>query len=341
MPPFQALINWSQKTFSDLPWRHNRSLYRTWVSEVMLQQTTVATVSARFEEFLQRFPDIHALATGSEEDVLSAWRGLGYYRRAVNLHKGARYLVEHHQGRLPESESALMNIPGIGEYTAAALTAIGRNRPALPLDANLKRVMARYLAIEPDRLKKELREQFSRGSLFPNMASLGPRKLIEALMDLGRVHCRANSAQCEECPLATHCLAHQENTPLLYGRPMKSAPAALSLKLLRVVVRQEGKVLAYPKREGEWLTGQWELPTFILHSEDEQLSQYPSLKVPHPPLTSLPRITTHITRYRIRKPYSLLPTGILSQNLPLPSGMGVLQSPPASLLTLQHHTQNT
>ena len=130
------------------------------------------------------------------------------------------------------------------------------------------------------------------------MASLGPRAIVEAIMDLGRVRCRANSAQCDQCPLSENCLAHKNDRALLYGRPAKSSPTTLSLKLLRVVVKQQGKVLAYPKREGEWLAGQWELPTFVLHCEDEKLSQYPHSEAPVS-LTTLPHITTYITRYRI------------------------------------------
>ena len=316
--PFWALQQWSQQHFVDLPWRRKRTLYRTWVSEVMLQQTTVGTVSSRFDDFLQKFPDIKSLATAPEEAVLSAWRGLGYYRRAINLHKGAQYLVQNHQGQLPTDESALMSIPGIGEYTAAALMAIGRNRPALPLDANLKRVLARYHGLESTQLKKELQQRFSDGTLFPDMASLGPRALIEALMDLGRVHCRANSVRCDECPLSTHCLAHQKGRALSYGRPAKSAPPILSLVLLRVVVKEKGKIIAYPKQAREWLSGQWELPTFVLHSEDDKLSQYPPLPTPTPPPPTLPRITSHITRYRIDNHILSCPLKYFRQTFPFP-----------------------
>ena len=299
MSPFKTLIDWSQQNFSRLPWRRKRTLYRTWVSEIMLQQTTVATVTSRFASFLAQFPDINALATAKEEEVLSAWRGLGYYRRAVNLHKGARYLLSEYKGNFPREESALKNIPGIGEYTAAALTGIGRNRPALPLDANLKRVLARYYAIESGNPKRELQQRFEEGELPHAMETLGARNLIEALMDLGRTLCQATRVQCEECPLSSDCLAHQKKSPLSYGHPQKSSSPPLSLELLRVVVQQKKGVLAYPKKKGEWLTGQWELPTFILHSEDSALSQYPTVKQKIS-LKDLPGIPSRITRYRIQ-----------------------------------------
>ena len=295
----KELIRWSQQNFSHLPWRHKRTLYRTWISEVMLQQTTVATVASRFEDFLAQFPDLKTLATAPEQDILSAWRGLGYYRRAANLHRGARYLVSQHNGTFPRQESALLNVPGIGEYTAAALTGIGRNRPALPLDANLKRVLARYHAIESKNLKKELQQRFTEGTLLPGMQDLGARKLIEGLMDLGRIHCRATVAECEDCPLSKGCQARVKKRPLAYGRPQKLSTPALSLELLRVVIRQKKGVLAYPKQKGEWLTGQWELPTFVLHSDDPKLAQYPTLKTKIS-REGLPQLTTSITRYRIQ-----------------------------------------
>ena len=299
MSPFKTLINWSQQNFSHLPWRRQRSHYRTWISEVMLQQTTVATVAGRFEEFVRKFPNITALADAEEKEILSAWRGLGYYRRAANLYKGAQFIIQNHRGRFPHDESAIKDIPGIGEYTSAALIGIGRNRRSLPLDANLKRVLARYHAIRSDYLKKELQKQFSEGRILADMESLGPRLLIEALMDLGRVHCRATGPACGTCPLRDHCLAHKQKLTSDYGRPQKTPPSVFSLELLRVVVKQKNQILAYPKKEGEWLSGQWELPTFILYSEDSRLSQYPRLKTKIS-LMTLPRFSSRITRYRIQ-----------------------------------------
>ena len=267
----------------------------------MLQQTTVATVSARFEPFVAQFPNVRALAKGEEDEILSAWRGLGYYRRAKNLHRGARHLMLHHGGRFPLDESALKTIPGIGEYTAAALTGIGRNRPALPLDANLKRVLARFLAVESKDIKGELQRLFGEGRLLPEakMESLGSRVLIEALMDLGRTFCRANGVRCEECPLRAGCGARLSGRPLSYGIPQKSPSPLLSLELLRVVVWRPWGVLAYPKGKGQWLEGQWELPTFVFHCEDARFSQYPPLET-NISMSSLPTIPSRITRYRIR-----------------------------------------
>ena len=263
----------------------------------MLQQTTVATVAGRFEDFVAQFPDVRALADAQEKAILSAWRGLGHYRRAANLHRGAQFIVKNHGGRFPGEESALKTIPGIGEYTAAALFAIGRNRPALPLDTNLKRVLARYLGIEGRDVAGELQKRFTGGLLLSARES--PRPLMEALMDLGRTHCKANRVQCHECPLADSCLAHKRGRPLSYGRPLQSPTPLTTLELLRVVVRRKDKILAYPKKEGEWLSGQWELPTFILRCQDRGLLQYPRLKTKIP-LQGLIRLPSRITRYRIQ-----------------------------------------
>ena len=271
-----------------------RSLYRTWISEIMLQQTTVATVSKRFDKFIDQFPHVESLASAEEKEILSAWKGLGYYRRAINLHKGAKFILQNHEGKFPLEESELKSIPGIGEYTSAALVGIGQNQPALPLDANLKRVLARYYAV-----KKELQKKFLKDQLFSEMKALSPRALIEAFMDLGRIHCQANRTECEKCPLSNGCLAYKQKLPLSYGRPSNPSSSPYSLKLLRVVVIQKEQVLALLKKEGEWLSGQWELPTFILHSDDNKLCQYPLLQT-NIDLTNLPQITSRITRYRIQ-----------------------------------------
>jgi A/G-specific adenine glycosylase len=198
----KKLIDWSLTEHSHLPWRKERTLYRTLVSEVMLQQTTVGTVLNHFERFIKRFPDIFSLAKSSQEEVCLQWQGLGYYRRARNLHKGAQYIVENFNGEIPIDVNELLKVPGIGLYTSHALVGIGANQRALPVDANLERILSRlYLVTEEKgpKLQKKLLKLFEEKKILKNVQRYGYRKTYEALMDLGREFCQAKRAHCAQC----------------------------------------------------------------------------------------------------------------------------------------------
>lgn len=297
---FTPLLRWSRSEFSHLPWRMNRSLYRTLVSEIMLQQTTVGTVKNHFERFLQVFPDLETLAKASEQELLVAWKGLGYYRRAKNLKKIAEAIVHEHRGKIPRDIERLREIPGIGPYTANALVAIGMDQRGLAVDANLERVIARLYGIslpKGPKLQKEIARLFEEMKIFPGKISY--RELNEALMDLGRTFCQARKASCELCPLRPRCQAFSAGAPLSLpveaGEKKKSAEHELSL--LRAYVVKKGKILVYLKEDGEWLSGQFEVPTFILSSSDEKLGQYPRLRKSLQGKT--PVLKTGITKYKI------------------------------------------
>lgn len=272
-----ALIKWSQREFPHLPWRENRSLYCTLVSEIMLQQTTVGTVKNHFERFLKVYPSLESLAASTEEDLLVAWKGLGYYRRAKNLKKIAEALVEDHGGEFPTDVETLQRIPGIGPYTANALVGIGMDQRALAVDANLERVIARLHGInlpKGPKLQREIARRFADKEIFPSRVSF--RGLNEALMDLGRTFCQARKVSCELCPLRGECRAFALKKPLQF--PIDGDAKKLEkheLHLLRVYVIKKDMVLVYQKEEKEWLSGQYEVPTFILKSTDETLLQYP------------------------------------------------------------------
>jgi A/G-specific adenine glycosylase len=276
------LIKWSQKEFPLLPWRINRSLYRTLVSEIMLQQTTVGTVKNHFDRFLVVFPTLKSLAAASEEELLVAWKGLGYYRRARNLKKIAEALQDEHQGEFPHDAEQLMKIPGIGPYTASALIAIGMDRPALAVDANLERVIARLYGLQDEKgpkLQKHIQKLFSEKKIFDGKFSY--RGLNEALMDLGRTLCQARKASCELCLLRADCKAYQEGEPLKYPLEKVSLEKKKEdheLQLLRVFVLKKDKLLVYKKESNEWLSGQYEVPTLIMSTTDEKIQQYPKLK---------------------------------------------------------------
>jgi A/G-specific adenine glycosylase len=298
----KALLHWSSQEHHTLPWRKSRSLYKTLVSEIMLQQTTVGTVKNHFERFLIKFPDLKSLAMASEEELLVAWKGLGYYRRARSLKKIAETLHRDHKGEFPKSADVLQEISGIGPYTANALLSIGMNEPALALDANLERVIARLFGLKSQKgvkLQKEIQALFLAKKIFATKDS--PRALNEALMDLGRTICQARKASCELCVLKHDCLAFKEGNPLSY--PFGFEKISISkkmdheLKLLRVFVIKRGKLLVYKKNEKEWLAGQFEVPTFVLKSTDPKFSQYPEIKYKLSKKSLL--LKTGITKYSI------------------------------------------
>jgi A/G-specific adenine glycosylase len=297
----KSLLDWSAKEFSHLPWRQNRSLYRTLVSEIMLQQTTVGTVKNHFERFVTRFPDLHCLASATEEELLVAWKGLGYYRRARNLKKIAQALVDEHQGEFPHSEEVLMKIPGIGPYTANAIIGIGMDKRALAIDANLERVIARLFGISSakgPKLQKDIKDLFLSKKIFSEKVSA--RGLNEALMDLGRTFCQARKASCELCPLRGDCITFKSGHPLSYPKSeagKKSVSVEHELELLRIIVLKKKKLLVYQKSKDEWLSGQFEVPTFILSTTDPKLKQYPKLEVSLPIEFSF---QTGITKYKIK-----------------------------------------
>lgn len=303
----KALINWSLKEYSDLPWRKQRSLYRTLVSEVMLQQTTVSTVLNHFERFLKVYPDLQTLASATEEEVCIEWKGLGYYRRARNLLKAAKHIQKLYKGKIPADIEQLLEVDGIGPYTANAIRAMGAGKRALAVDANLERVLSRLYAIKTPKgpkLQKDLMAKFEAKEILPGLTDKKARAINEALMDLGRVFCQANKASCDLCMVRKDCQAYQSGNPLQFPIDPKKGQKAESheLSLLRVVVKNKKGILVYKKTSQEWLSGQLELPTFILNSADKSLKQYPQLsKVKQKKVESKKRVTFKqgITKYKI------------------------------------------
>ncbi len=301
---FSELISWSTDQYSHLPWREKRTLYRTLVSEIMLQQTTVGTVLNHFEKFLSEYPSVFDLAKASEEQVCISWKGLGYYRRARNLRGLAIQTVEKFGGEIPTDIDSLMSLKGIGPYTANAIVAIGGNKAGLAVDANLERVLARFYGDKTEKglkLQQKLHHDFKAGLIVSEMKALGPRALNEAFMDLGRILCQARKASCTLCPLRTECAAFKSGDPLSYpaeAAMKKEKGEDLFIRLLRVVVKEKKKILFYQKAEDEWLSGQWELPTFILETNDEKLKQYPRIRAKKE-FAEAAKIKTGITKYSI------------------------------------------
>jgi len=301
---FTKLINWSNKNFSHLPWRENRSLYSTWISEVMLQQTTVHTVISRLSPFLKKFPSLEFLSKATDEELLIAWKGLGYYQRAKNLRKAALKITQEYNGNFPETLDGLLTIPGIGPYTSSAIFSIGMNKKALAIDANLERVLSRYYGIKVTKgpkLKEELKNLFVDKAILQNKFMGGWRELNESLMDLGREVCQSKRAHCEICPLHKSCVAKKIGQQLTFPVPdarEKGKKKIFDLDLLRVICFKGNKILCYQKPKGTWLAGQYELPTFQCFSEDKKLQQYEKTMLKA--YSKLPSVKTVITKYKIK-----------------------------------------
>ena len=213
------LLVWYDAHGRDLPWRAPQGAgadpYRVWLSEIMLQQTTVATVGPYFEEFLKRWPRLKDLAAAPLDDVLHAWQGLGYYARARNMLRCARQIVEQHGGVFPREEAALLKLPGIGPYSAAAIAAIAFQRPATILDGNVERVIARLRRVETSlpASKKELRRLAA--EITPTER---PGDYAQAIMDLGATVCTPRKPACPNCPWRPACRAHADGVQAILPR---------------------------------------------------------------------------------------------------------------------------
>ncbi len=256
------LLSWYDTDRRELPWRfapgETPDPYRVWLSEIMLQQTTVKVVIPYYESFLKRWPTVKALAKANLDDVLAAWAGLGYYSRARNLHACAQEVVKHYKGKFPKEESALLQLPGIGPYTAAAIASIAFGERASPVDGNVERVAARLFAVrEPlPQSKPQLRALAS--SLVPDRRA---GDFAQAMMDLGATICTPKRPSCLMCPLKTHCAANflgiAEKLParaVKAQRPVRYGIAFLAL-------REDGHVLLRRRPKAGLLGGMLEIPS--------------------------------------------------------------------------------
>lgn len=255
----RAILAWYDAHARDLPWRvgpgdHADGLradpYRVWLSEVMLQQTTVPHATPYFLEFTRRWPTVSDLAAAEDGDVMAAWAGLGYYARARNLLACARAVAGGHNGVFPETEEGLRALPGVGAYTAAAVAAIAFERAATVVDGNVERVMARVFAVEAPlpAAKPELKRLA--GSL---VDARRPGDWAQALMDIGATICRPKSPLCEHCPVSVHCAAFARGDPESFPRkaPKASRPRRHGVAWLI----EEGGRIALVRREGKGLLG--------------------------------------------------------------------------------------
>jgi A/G-specific adenine glycosylase len=261
-----ALLRWYRRHRRDLPWRASRDPWHVWVSEVMLQQTRVSVVLPYYRTFLERWPDVNALARAPVDQVLRVWSGLGYYRRARQLHDAARIVARDHHGRVPSASDAFARLPGVGRYTLGAVLSIGFDRPLPVLDGNVARVLSRIEALSASvRDSRGSRELWSHAATLVPMRGAGTWN--QALMELGALVCTPRSPRCDECPVRPWCRAHA------LGRTDAFPPASVrraSQRLRRAVAvaRRGGRMLVV-RQEGPLLTGLWEPPGIDLPATGE------------------------------------------------------------------------
>ena len=249
------LLRWYRRVRRDLPWRRDPTPYRVWVSEIMLQQTTVATVIPYYEKFLARFPDIRALADSTEDDVLKHWAGLGYYSRARNLRKAAQQMA----GVFPTDYDAILALPGVGRYTAGAIGSIAFQKPWPLVDGNVARVFSRLFG-----LKGRAKDPAFLKSLWPRAEALvhktAPGDWNQALMELGATVCTPDSPSCGACPLASQCVAFKKGLQDELPLPEK-ARAPVPLKWDCLWIESGGKVLLWKRDDSDrLLKNLWGLP---------------------------------------------------------------------------------
>lgn len=257
---FQSrLLSWYKKeSRKNLPWRKSRDPYRVWISEMMLQQTQVATVIPYYERFLLRFPTVEALSEAPVTAVLDHWSGLGYYTRAKNLHSCARQLVREQASKLPSEVDELMELPGIGRTTAGAIASIAYDRPAPILDGNVQRVLSRFFGLRGNPRRPEAQRELWRlaGGLVPES---NPGNFNQALMDLGATVCTPRQPRCSGCPISGPCVSRKNGWQEIIPPP-RDGTARRKVRYLCAITNDSGSFLLARRPLTGLLPGLWEFP---------------------------------------------------------------------------------
>ncbi|HEX5104095.1 MAG TPA: A/G-specific adenine glycosylase [Pirellulaceae bacterium] len=261
------LLDWFAHSARDLPWRRTSDLYAIWISEIMLQQTQVATVIGYWGRFMARFPDVPSLAAADEQDVLRLWEGLGYYRRARQLHAAARVIATEHGGEFPTTYEAVRSLPGIGRYTAGAILSIGLDARLPILEANTIRVLSRLTAFRGDPKSAAGQKQ-----LWSVAEAILPSNRVGAfnqgLMELGSEICTPKAPACGECPVAALCEARRRGLAEAIPRAAKRTVYE-DVTEAAVVIRSGNRILLRRCQEGERWAGLWDFPRFAINAIDD------------------------------------------------------------------------
>ena len=303
----QPLLEWYRDNRRQLPWRDQNNAYYTWVSEIMLQQTRVEAVKPYFKRFIGELPDIQALAACPEEKLMKLWEGLGYYNRVRNMQLAAQTVVSTYGGKLPASYKQLLELKGIGNYTAGAIASIAYQIPVPAVDGNVLRVLSRITEDRQDIMKQSVRRQ-AEEKLQEVIPQECPGDFNQAMMELGAVVCVPNGpARCEDCPIAKFCLAYQHG--IVEKLPVKAPKKQRSLENRPVLVIQDGEKTVIQKRPKKGLlAGLYELPNLEGHlSRDEVLAEVERMQLEPLYIEKLPdakHVFSHIewrmTGYLIR-----------------------------------------
>jgi len=259
-----ALLAWFDTHARDLPWRTHRTPYRVWISEAMLQQTRAATVIPYYERWMKAFPNVSSLAQASSDDVLAAWEGLGYYRRAHAILKAARIIAIERNGEFPTHEEDWLTLPGIGPYTAAAIAAFAHEQPTIAVDGNVRRVAARLLG-QPTPHPSTIRS-----ALMPLLPIHAPSRATEALIELGALVCTRRKPACHACPLAPACKAHRLGQQEAFPAPSKRPKAERRERFASVHLR-DNQVWLERRPDHGLLAGLWGFPQTDSPPEGEPL----------------------------------------------------------------------
>jgi A/G-specific adenine glycosylase len=292
----KSLLHWYGKHQRALPWRQNPTPYCVWISEIMLQQTQVKTALPFYDRFLKQFPDIETLARASEQKVLNLWSGLGYYSRAINLHKAAKLIVREH-GAFPEDFDAILSLPGVGRYTAGAICSIAWNQAKPVVDGNVRRVLTRL---------NGLRSRPAPSYFWDQMSAFLPEgkasSFNQAMMELGALICGPLHPCCPQCPIQEFCkawkLGIQDSIPIAQTRrPVKN------LRIATLVIEQEGRILLSTLPQLPFIPGKWGLPSRLIpngKSAKEMASLFcRSILGQTIPLTPFAQVRHSILHYRI------------------------------------------
>lgn len=254
----RPLLKWYNANKRGMPWRDSNNPYYIWISEIMLQQTQVETVKPYFERFIKAFPDVKTLAKADEQAVLKMWEGLGYYTRARNLHKASKIIVSEFKGKIPDSYSALTELPGLGMYSAGAISSIAFGEVVSAVDGNVLRVFSRLTEMSDDIAKQKTKE-----NVFAELNKIIPSDssgdFNQAMMELGATICKSKNPLCDSCPVQKYCSAYLSQKVSLY--PVKKKTAERPHKQIAVgILIKNGRVLIAKRRDDQMLGGLWEFP---------------------------------------------------------------------------------
>ena len=287
----KKIVEWYHEYHRDLPWRNTQDAYKIWLSEIILQQTRVAQGLPYFEKFIQQYPDVESLARAKEKEVLRLWQGLGYYTRARNLHKCAKEVVEKCQGKFPETFDGLKKLPGIGDYTAAAIASFAFNQRVAVVDGNVYRVLARVFGISTNIASHEGKILFAKKAN-EVISTREPALHNQAIMEFGALHCTPVNPLCEECVFKKMCIAYRDH--LQHVLPVKIKQQKITKRYFYYFLIKSGNKILMNERKSK---GIWKgLYDFPLHEETSPVDAGIILRLFFPDVGNRPEEVQYISK---------------------------------------------